>query len=267
MPEASAPAPVASASPSAPVIPAPDATAPDWQIWAAVSAALLLAAALFGWSRGKRKRPRPRSIPEAKLVPPIQPVPEAPHQPDATPVTQPATPANVLPEMASTGDAITFRLEATRLSATLVNATLDYRLIVVNRSDAPLDDVAIGGDMASAHASRPVDEQLGLAGPDLPPLHRIARIEPGEEVTLTGEMRLPLSAVLPIRHGEAQLLVPLARFDAWASAPQGKAVHVRAAFLVGQDGGEAARLQPFRLDLGPRVYTRLGQRALALPDA
>ncbi|MEO0032953.1 MAG: hypothetical protein RIS94_2711, partial [Pseudomonadota bacterium] len=98
-----------------------------------------------------------------------------------------------------------------------------------------------------------------------PPLHRVAALAPGESVTLGGEMRLPLSSVLPIRNGEAQLFVPLTRFDGWASAPDGRGVHARAAFLVGQENAAQPRLAPFRLDLGPRVYDQLGQRALPIP--
>jgi hypothetical protein len=41
----------------------------------------------------------------------------------------------------------------------------------------------------------------------------------------------------------------------------------RAAFLVGQDNATASdRLQPFRLDLGPRVWDAIGQRALEIPE-
>lgn len=171
--------------------------------------------------------------------------------------------------MPISAEPLAFVLEATRLSATLVNATLSYRLTVTNHGPVALSDIAIGGDMISAHASRAMEEQLGLSGPDLPDLHRIADLAPGEQVVLAGEMRLPLAAVTPIRNGSAQLFVPLARIDAWATAAGGGAVRARAAFLVGQSPPlpEAinARLQPFRLDLGPRVYDQIGQRALAVP--
>lgn len=159
-------------------------------------------------------------------------------------------------------------LEATRLSATLVATTLNYRIVALNRGDEPLEDIAIGGDMIAAHASRPAEEQLGLSGPELPPIHRITRLEPGGEALLEGEMKLPLSAVMPIRHAEKALFVPLARLDAWASAPEGRAVRARAAWIVGQEAKPVAeRLQPFRLDLGPRIWGDLGQRPLPLPAA
>jgi hypothetical protein len=119
-----------------------------------------------------------------------------------------------------------------------------------------------------------MEEQLGIAGPDLPLLHHVALLAPGEEVVLGGDIRLPLTSILTIRNGEARLFVPLARFDAWSSAPGGRGVHARAAFLVGQPGepvagaarGSPARLQPFRLDLGPRVYAQISQRPIVVPE-
>jgi hypothetical protein len=165
----------------------------------------------------------------------------------------------------SAADPLVFALEATRLSATLVAATLAYRLVVSNRGATPLSDIAISGDMTSAHASRPTDELFALTGPELPPLHAVPSLAPGESVTIGGEMRLPLAAVMPIRHGEAQLFVPLARFDGWASATGGGAVHTRSVFLVGQEGDAGDRLQPFRIDLGPRVWSQVGQKPLPVP--
>ena len=158
---------------------------------------------------------------------------------------------------------LSLALEATRMSATLFNATLAYRLVITNTGAAPLSGIEIGGDMISAHASRPTDEQLGLDGATLVPLHGVGALAPGEAVVLGGDLRLPLSAILPIRRGDAQLFVPLARFGVQALGPDGRTVSLRRAFLVGQSRSAAAdKLQPFRLDLGPRLYSEVGQRAL-----
>ena len=54
------------------------------------------------------------------------------------------------------------------------------------------------------------------------------------------------------------LLLPLARFRLQA---RGAAPVVRT-FVVGQPGLQDV-LQPFRLDLGPRIYPKLAQRAFA----
>ncbi|WP_225204817.1 hypothetical protein [Novosphingobium huizhouense] len=215
----------------------------------------------------------PRAVPAAEPVEPLPaPSPEATAAPapapTSAPVPAPSSPPRPRADASRESDPLVLVLQAKRLSATLVNTTLAYRIVALNRGREPLEDIAIGGDMIAAHASRSVEEQLGLVGPELPPIHRIDRLEPGGEVVLEGEMKLPLAAVMPIRHAEQALFVPLARLDAWASATDGRAVRARAAWLVGQEAKPAAaRLQPFRLDLGPRIWADLGQRPLALPAA
>lgn len=196
------------------------------------------------------------AAPEASAVPETNVIPE----PIAVPLPDFAGPAAAAPAPLPM---LSLVLEATRMSATLFSATLAYRLVVTNIGAAPLSGIEIGGDMISAHASRPTDEQLGLDGAMLPQLHGVAGLAPGEAVVLGGDLRLPLSAILPIRRGDAQLFVPLARFGVQALGADGRTVSLRRAFLVGQSRSAAAdKLQPFRLDLGPRLYSEVGQRAL-----
>ena len=46
----------------------------------------------------------------------------------------------------------------------------------------------------------------------------------------------------------------------------GRPFTMRAAFVVGlEEGAAGQRLQPFRLDLGPRIYPKISQRALTVP--
>ncbi len=241
----------------------------DWRPLAAgiaVAVAAIIAALLF-WRRRRAVIVPTIVVPEPEPAPGPTPAPTPAPRAEPAPAPAPApVPPAPIPLRQPVADPLELRLEATRMSATLVNTTLTYRLVALNRGTEPLTDIAINGDMTAAHASKPIDEQLGLAGPDLPPIHHIDRLEPGAELALPGEMRLPLTAVTPIRAGEAALFVPLARFDAWASTPAGGAIHARAAYMVGQESTPTAdRLQPFRLDLGPRTWADLGQRALALP--
>lgn len=152
-------------------------------------------------------------------------------------------------------------LQATRMSATLVNAVLSYRLAVTNESAEPLGEIAVTGDMVAAHSSRPANELLGPDAAALPRLHRIAGLAPGETAVLEGDIRLPLAAITPIRRGNAALFVPLARIHAEGVTPGGQRVSGAGTFLVGQPAA-SARLQPFRLDLGPRMYSQVGQHLL-----
>ena len=156
-------------------------------------------------------------------------------------------------------------LAARRMSATLLNAVLSYELIVCNRGTETIGPVTVGGDMIGAHATLPDRAQLEMSGNAIVPLHRLASLAPGESITLSGEFKLPLAAITPIRSGNAALFVPLARFRVEAARPGAPPLAVNSAFVIGEDQERpGAALRPFRLDLGPRLYSRLGQRELAL---
>ncbi|WP_338466420.1 hypothetical protein RXV95_12770 [Novosphingobium sp. ZN18A2] len=179
------------------------------------------------------------------------------------PAQQPAAPVPpIVVQAPRKSDSPLFDLEPRRLGVTLVNATLTYRLQLTNTAPRMLEDIAISGDMIAAHASLPVEQQLGADGAQFAPLHRIESIEPGESVTIEGDLRLALAAILPIRHGQHRLFVPLARFETSWSAGEARKARV-SAFLIGLlPDGESDRLRPFRLDLGPRMYPDIGQRLL-----
>ena len=221
---------------------------------------LAVAFAAGGWLVWSRHfRLRARALPAPDIVRPHIPA-ALPEPPLATPVPDRPAPPALAPTLALV-------LQATRMSATLINTTLSYRLAVTNNGPEPLRDVIVAGDMIAAHASRPVEQLLGAGGAALPELHRIAGLAPGESVTLGGDIRLPLVSITPIRSGSAALFVPLARLRARGLTITGATVEGGGTFLVGQPGAAAAgttgaRLQPFRLDLGPRNYSKLGQQLL-----
>lgn len=178
------------------------------------------------------------------------------------PVVRPVSEPEPVPEAPAQAIApLSLDLSAARMSATLFNATLSYRLTVA--AGTRIDSLIVRGDMVAAHASRPAEEQLGSG--DAPVLHRTGPIEDGEHTELTGDIRLPLAAITPIRHGNAALFVPLVRFELEGMS-DGKPLRLRAAFVVGlEERGSDARLQPFRLDAGPRIYAQIGRRALPVP--
>lgn len=156
-------------------------------------------------------------------------------------------------------------LAARKMSATLLNTVLNYELVVTNNGDAPIGPVSVGGDMIGAHASLSARSQLEIAAQSITPLHRLDRLAPGESLTLSGELRLPLAAILPIRNGNASLFVPLARFRVEALRNGAPPLVVSRTFVIGEtQANPGAALKPFRLDLGPRLYSQIGQRELAL---
>ncbi len=160
---------------------------------------------------------------------------------------------------------MTVALVARRLSATLMNTALTYELTVTNSGETPIGPIAISGDMIGAHASIPPKVLLESAG-EGEPQHRVPRLEPGESAVMSGELRLPLASITPIRHGQATLFVPLARFRVLVFREGRPPVSGNHAFVIGAEPqSPGAALKPFRLDLGPRLYSGITQRELTLP--
>ncbi|OBX19062.1 hypothetical protein A9995_07890 [Erythrobacter sp. QSSC1-22B] len=161
--------------------------------------------------------------------------------------------------IASPRATLTLRPEAIRLSRSVMAATLSYRLTVLNRGAEALTNVVIEADLGSASGDRPVEEQVAMAATALEPRHTMPRLSPGQSARFEGRVQLQLSQAGILRQGNTPLLVPLLRLRATAEGidPQAQTV------VVGQQGtGGSSRLQPFRLDEGPRGYEPLAQRVL-----
>jgi hypothetical protein len=149
-------------------------------------------------------------------------------------------------------------IELRKLSLTLMNATLGYRLTLMNAGAEPLREISVAADMIGAHASLPREAQLAGPGTELSPHHFLAGLLPGESGEVAGELRLPLSEVRPISQGRAQLLVPLARFRIAAEGQEARCFTL----VTGEPSPSGnGSIQPVRLDLGPRVYHGLAGRA------
>jgi hypothetical protein len=154
-----------------------------------------------------------------------------------------------------------------RLTISLVMATLRYRLKIANRGETGLGEVIVRGGMIAAHASLPEHEQLGGERAALDECHHFIGLAPGEAAELTGELRVQLAELAPIRVGNAALFVPLVRFRASAVAVSGAVVEVACVLAVGEPPATpGAGIRPFRLDLGPRLYNDIASRRLVAPD-
>lgn len=244
------------------------AALPKWWPWAAggaigVTLGLLLAMLL--------RRRAERALPVA-FEPPVvhKPAPQAAPEPlpeqatKAPPVAEPAPAPAARPAAAANPQGLTIALEPRRMSASLMATTLSYRLMVTNHGSQPLSALAVEGDMVSAHASLPPDQQMANDGQRLELRHALVALAPGESAEFTGDFRLPLAAVTPIRSGDAAYFVPLARLRVEAATPNGQPLICAQTFVVGeQPETPGGALRPFRLDLGPRTYSRIGQRAVS----
>ncbi len=205
---------------------------PAWW-WLAGLAALALLAAAAVW--GRRRSPAP-----LRIEPPV--------------VRTDGGAALAAPRAA-----LTLRPEAIRLSRSVMAATLTYRLTVLNRGTEALTDVVIEADLGSASGDRPVEEQVAMATTALEPRHTMPRLAPGQSARFEGKVQLQLSQAGILRQGATPLLVPLLRLRTTAEGIEPQAQTL----AIGQQGTSgSSRLQPFRLDEGPRGYEPLAQRLL-----
>lgn len=249
-------------------IPTSSDDGPVWLLPGLAGAALLgLGAFLFQ----RRRRPSAQMAAEPEVPSPPAPPPSAPHppvtlrpvpppQPDATPDPI-ATPEPVpLASTFSTADALplTTALTVKALRLSLVYATLQYELDVTNAGTQDLPALQVHGDLASAHASVPVREQLAPPPAAMEAKHAIEPLRPGDTVTLKGELRLPLQQIRPVTKGNAHFLVPLARFC--ILAPDGAAV--RRVFSAGPQEQGSETIASIRLDAGPRNLRELATREI-----
>ena len=198
-----------------------------------------------------------------EFVPPVVPAPAPRPVPQAQPAPAAGSARNPEPQLAAALPGLGIALEARRMSASLMATTLSYTLTLTNNSPDTLSALAVEGDMIAAHASLPPEQQIASGGQRLELRHALVTLAPGESAQFSGDFRLPLSALNPIRAGDAAYFVPLARLRVEASTTGGQPLVQVQTYVVGETGdAPGAGLRPFRLDLGPRTYSRIGQRAV-----
>lgn len=248
--------PVAEASESPvaePAAAAPAFTLPAWWPLAAGGAALaaILGALTFLLLRWRQRRAEEAPEIERPVV-----VERPVVAPQAAPPPPPPPPP---PEEDDAHGPLSIAVEAREMTISFGAATLSYRITLTNTGSAPLGHVAISGDMISAHASLTLEDQIANTESVLAPAHEIERIKPGESVQVTGEFRLPVQSIRAIRKGNAALFVPLARLRVQAGEG-GNGALIRTALVGQRAANPGAGLQPFRLDLGPRIYREVTQK-------
>lgn len=226
----------------------------DYWAWIAAVAAVLCALLVLLW-----RRRRPAREPEVEFEPPV--VAEPRDKPEPAPAAKPEPQRPAQGVLAASG--LGMVLEARRMNASLMATTLSYNLILTNHSPEPLSALAIEGDMIAAHASMPPEQQIASNAQRLELRHALVTLAPGESARFSGDFRLPLAAITPIRAGEAAYFVPLARLRVEASTSSGGALVESRTYVIGELPEQpGAALRPFRLDLGPRNFARVGQRAV-----
>lgn len=214
-----------------------------WPWLAALAAAIAVLGGFFYWRR-RGTSATPATI--AAPAPATGAVAGAGPQPTPAPPTAPRAWLEI-------------NARALHLRRSMMNASLAYRLTVINRSGGALENVSIEADLATAHGKLPVEQQLASPASALTPRHAIERLAPGERVELEGEIQIPLSTVKVIQQGKALLAVPLLRVRGSA----GDRTAIARTWVIGQVNPQpGGKLRPFRLDAPPQTYTAVGQRPL-----
>ena len=215
------------------------APADDFYLWIAGALGLLtaLGALFFFWRRSRTNAEPPRI--------------ERP-----TVVRREETPA--APAAAGTDRGVRISADAIKLTRSFANATLDYRVTLINRTTAALSGVSLAADMVSAHGDLPMEQQVATADQALEQRHVFGRIAPGQSVRYEGKIILPLGQARVIRQGQLALLVPLLRLKLEGAGDEA----IIRTFVVGQGTGDGGRVAPFRLDEGPRTWSPIAARAL-----
>lgn len=257
------------AEPAAPVEIAPVAEGSTPWPWIGGGAVLALLAGALLYRRAVGRPAEGESLEEPAM--PSEPLPAAarpePSPPAVLPRPQELNKAPPLPAPEPAPPAIAagpleMQFEARHLSRAMINASLAYRLTLINRASEATGPLRLAGDIVSAHASLSAEEQLLPADAALAILHEASTLAPGESISLAGELRMPIASILPIHRGGARVFVPLARFRAEA----GNGTVATRVFVVGQASEQpGGALKPFPLDRGPGVDRGLGQRELGVP--
>lgn len=140
-----------------------------------------------------------------------------------------------------------------------MNATLSYRIELMNLNNRPVSEISVKADMVTAHGQAPVSEQVADDTTEMPESAFVASIKERETHEVKGTFSLPVGSIRPIAQRNAKLYVPLLRLrvDAVGADP------IICTFVVGVKPPErGAKLQPFRLDEMAQTYRQIGLRLI-----
>lgn len=266
---------VTSADPTVAEPPAEDARS-SGVLWIAAIAAGVLALLSFLYMRRRRGRGvvyEETQFVEEQMAVPEADVPGAPFENPATdaallPLTATSLAAAPLLETAPPTDDARPRLELVftpaAASATDQQATVDFALTVTNGGDAPARNVRMEARLFAMGDDHDAVLTRFFADPLAQPVPVADTLVPGVGAELRAKVTLPRSAVRPIQVADRVLFVPLVAFNLlydWGGDDV-RTGQTAMSYVVGRETNPpAAKMAPFRLDQGPRIYRQVGQRA------
>lgn len=206
----------------------------------ALAALLLVILAGLGWLLWRRSR----TAAQTTALAPASALASGVHQ---------AIAATDGPGMEAAPKRFDLRVDIVTAQRSFMALMVEYRVTVTNRSDRALRDIAVGGRLADAQKA--ADARTGEEAS----LELIERIGPHQSRSVSGEARLALSEITPIRQGNVPVLVPMLHLSlAFADGEE----QLRS-FVVGMPSAvKGARLHPIPLDTPPGGIHGLTTREL-----
>lgn len=260
-----------------------DADAPGSRMPAVIALAALAAIALAGLGLFVRRRRRSaerdhEKIPDEAEATAAETLPEAP--PAAVPPPMPAAPETPRP-LASPAPSflypaapqgtqrarIELDLRPVRAGTNLTSAALDYEVTIRNAGTVAAADIRVDLGLISAAADQDAVLNAFFTSLIARPLVAPFALAPGQQVSLSGMAMSPRETLNVVTVQGRALFVPLfvcnILYD-WDGGPGGQSAN---AWMIGIEQADGGKMQPFRLDAGPRMFDRVGQRLHALAIA
>jgi hypothetical protein len=249
-PPPSAGAPPLQPEPEAEAAPVPAATPGPSLLWPAAGGLLVLLLGAFFLLRRRRAvavreeaRNAAREELGGALAAPREPAPEP--EPAAPAAPRPWIELDIVPE---------------RAAATEAEAVVHYALTLTNQGDAPAHNIRIDPRLfnASAEGEMMAFFQGSIHEKSGSP-HVV--IAPGGTLKLNGQVAMPKAELREIEIAGRRIFVPMVAINVaydWAGGGKGRTSR---SWLVGREAETpSAKMGPFRLDLGPRIYRSVGRR-------
>jgi hypothetical protein len=138
------------------------------------------------------------------------------------------------------------------------NVAVTVDIVVANRGSAPARDVLVEAQLINAGVNADADVAHFFSQPP-GNSERVPLIRPMGSVTIETRLTATVAQLAPLVIDGRRLLVPLIAVNAFYRGSAGE-VTAAASFLVGRGEVDAAKLAPFRLDLGARRWSALAAR-------
>lgn len=223
-----------------------------WQIAAAsgLIGILLVAAYLF---RRSRKRP---------LLYDGVAEPAAAEPAKKDPIVADPPPSQPLPAISNSKPRITIDFIPEKASISFTALTIKGELRVINESDAPARDMQLRAALISASAHQSSQIVAFHSEATDAPGQNLGDAQARERIGMAIELTVPLADLQSFPLGDQQLFVPLMVANIAYSDDDGTSPEVaKIACMIGREATPPKpKMAPFRLDLGPRSFSPLGQR-------